>query len=57
MSTNKAELVEVDGYGAPAANNEYANSSYLFRFKSVPYTPQEDMESDGNKLSASVDLV
>ena len=30
MSTNEAELVEVNGYGAIAANNEAANIFTLF---------------------------
>ena len=32
MSTNKAELVEVNGYGAKSANDESANIFTLFTF-------------------------
>ena len=51
MSTNKLKLVKVYGYGATSANEETANSFYIFRFTSVPYTSQEDVESDGKKIS------
>ena len=56
ISINKAELVEANGYGAIYANDEAANILYIVRFTSLPYTIQEYMESDGNKL-ASGDLV
>ena len=44
MSTNKSELVKVNGYGAIAANNKSANIFYIFWFKYVPYTLQEYVE-------------
>ena len=56
MSTNREELVKVNGNGAIYANDEAANILYIVRFTSLPYTIQEYMESDGNKL-ASGDLV
>ena len=37
-------------YGAITSNDEYSNNVYIVRFKYVPYTPQEDVESDGNQL-------
>ena len=46
MPTNKSELDEVNGYGAIAANHEATNSFHIACFASVPYTPQEDVESD-----------
>ena len=50
MSTIKAELVQVIGYGAISANEEAANNFYIVHFASVPYTLQKDVESDRNKL-------
>ena len=40
MSTNKAKLVNLDGYGAIATNDEPANKFYIVRFTYVPYTLQ-----------------
>ena len=37
---NKAELVQVNGYGAIASNYEAENKFYIVCFKSVPYTLQ-----------------
>ena len=51
MSTNKAELIQVNGYGAISVNDEAANIFYVVCFASVPYTLQKDVESDGNKLA------
>ena len=56
MSTNKAELFKVNGYGAIAHNDETENNVYIVLFKSVPGTLQEDVESARNKL-ASDELV
>ena len=56
MSTNKAEIVKVNGYGDIADNYEAENNFYIVRFTYVPYALQEDVESDGNQL-ASGDLV
>ena len=56
LSTNKAELVKVDGHGDVYANYEAANSFYIVLFKYVPCTLQEYMESYVNPL-ASGDLV
>ena len=56
MSNNKEELVKLNGYGAIAENDEAKNNVYIVCFTSVPYTLQEYVESDGNKLS-SVELV
>ena len=36
MSTNKAELVKLNGYGAIAANDEAENNLYFVCFASVP---------------------
>ena len=46
----------MNGYVAIAANDEAANNFDISRFTSVPYTLQENLESDGNQL-ASGDLV
>ena len=46
----------MNGYDDIAANDESANNFYIFCFASVPYTPQEDVERDKNKLSSG-DLV
>ena len=51
MSTNNIELFKLDGYGAIAANDEAANNFYIVLFTPIPYTLQEDLESDGNKLA------
>ena len=51
MSTNKALLVKVNGCGAIADNYEAANIFYIVRFKSAPYTLQEDVELCGNQLT------
>ena len=56
MSTNKAELVQVNGYGAISVNDKAANNFYIVNFTSIPYTPQEDVEPYGNQL-ASGDIV
>ena len=56
MSTNKAELVEVNGYAYIAANDESENNFYIVRFASVMYMIQEYVESDGNK-SAEINHV
>ena len=44
MSTNKAGLVKVNGYGFIASNDEAENIFYIDPFKSVTYTLQEDVE-------------
>ena len=54
--TNKEELVQVNGYGPIATNDETENNLYIVRFTYVPYIIQEDVETDGNQL-ASGDLV
>ena len=41
MSTNKSELVKVNGYGDTAANYEAANNVYVVLFASVPFTLQK----------------
>ena len=56
ISTNKSEISEVNGYGAISPNDEVANNFYIVHFIFFPYTIQEDVESDGNKLSSG-DLV
>ena len=48
ISTNKSELVQVNGYDDIYANDEAAHNVYILRFTSVPYTLQEDVELDGN---------
>ena len=53
MSTNREELVKVNGNGAIYANDEAANNFYIVRFTDVPYTMQEDVESYGNQLASS----
>ena len=53
MSTNKAYIVEVNGYGPIAANYEAVNNVCIVRFTSVPYTLQEGVKSYDNKLSSS----
>ena len=42
----------MNGYVAIAANDEAANNFDISRFTSVPYTLQEDLESDGNQLAS-----
>ena len=44
ISTNKEQLVQVNGYGDIASNDESANNFYIFWFTYVPYIPQEDLE-------------
>ena len=39
------------GYAAISANNEATNIFYIACFTSVPYTHQENVESDGNILA------
>ena len=41
----------MDGCGDIATNDEAIYNFYIVCFEYVPYTLQEDMESDGNKLS------
>ena len=43
MSTNKEELVEVNGYGDKAANEEAADKFCTFYFTYIPYTIQENV--------------
>ena len=43
MSTNKAELVKVNGYGDIVAIYE-SGKNYIVSFTYVPYTLQEDVE-------------
>ena len=50
--TNKAELGQMNGYGAIYANDEAVHNFYIFCFKYVPYTLHEDVESDGNRLAS-----
>ena len=52
MLTNEVELVQVNGYDAISANDETANNFYIVCFTSVPYTLQEDVESDVNQLES-----
>ena len=52
MSNNKSELVKVNGHGAISVNYEAANKLYTVFFIYVPYTLQEDVESDGNQLAS-----
>ena len=56
MFNNKVEPVQGNEYGAISSNDQAANTFYIVRFTYVPYTFQEDVESDVNKL-ASGDLV
>ena len=41
----------MNGYGYKSANDETENTLYIVCFTPVPYTLQEDMESDGNQFS------
>ena len=50
ISTHKVELIEVNGYGSISDNDEAADTFYIFRFTSFPYTLQQVVESDGNQL-------
>ena len=43
MSTNKAELLKVNGYGDISAKHEAENNSHIVCFTSILYTLQEDM--------------
>ena len=43
MSTNKEELVEVNGYGDKAANEEAADKFCTVYFTYIPYTIQENV--------------
>ena len=52
MSTNKSELVKVNGCGDISANYEASNKFYIVHFTSVPDTLQEDVESYGNQFSS-----
>ena len=51
MLTNKAELVEVNGYSIICSNNEAVNNCHNVFFTSVPCKLQEDMESYCNELA------
>ena len=42
ISTNKSELIEVNGYIDIAVNYESANNFWVLCFTYVPYTLQED---------------
>ena len=42
----------MNGYSVIASNDKSANNFYTFLFTSIPYKPQEDVESDGNKLES-----
>ena len=42
----------MNGYGDISANDKAANIFYIIHFTSVPYTLQEDVESDGNQLES-----
>ena len=44
------------GGGVIYANGVAANNVYIFHFTSVPYTRQEDVESDGSQFESG-DLV
>ena len=44
MPTNKAEPVKLNGCGAIAANDEAENIFYIFFFKYILYTFQDDLE-------------
>ena len=44
MSTNKAELVKANGYGAISSNDEAANNVYIVWCTYIPYTLQEVVE-------------
>ena len=52
ISTNKAEIVDISGYGAIASNGEAANMFSIFCFAYVHYMLQEGVESVGNQLSS-----
>ena len=41
MTTNKSELVEVNGCGAIASNDKAANKVYFVSFTYLPYTLRE----------------
>ena len=41
----------MNGYGAIAANDESENNFYIVCFTYIPYTLQEYVESDENKLA------
>ena len=42
----------MNGYGDISANDEAANNLYICCFTFLPYTIQEDVESNGNKLTS-----
>ena len=56
IATNKTEIFQLNGYGTISINDRPANIFYIVFFLSFPYTLQEDVKSDGNRL-ASGDLV
>ena len=56
MSTNKAELVQVNVYGDISAEDEAANDIYIVHFIYVPYTLQKYVELDGNNLASGETL-
>ena len=56
MSTNTEELVQVNRYVAIVKNYEAENIFYIVSFTYVPYTLQDDVKPDGNKLTSG-DLV
>ena len=53
MTTNKAEIVDLDGYGAISDNNKYAYIFYIVKFMAITYTHQKDIELDGNQITSS----
>ena len=53
MSTNKAELVEVNWYGSIAANDEYEDKFYIVRFTSIQEEAQNGMRWAAGKSCCS----
>ena len=52
MSTNKTDIVELNGYGYVSSNDEAANNYYIFIFTYITYMLQVRVYSDDNQLSS-----
>ena len=50
MENNKADLIELCGYGDIASSYQAADKFYIDSFTSVPYTLQGNIESEVNNI-------
>ena len=57
MAESKAQLVEIDGYGALSTDDDRTEGYYIVRFVSCAYTLQEDTQTEAGDILKQGELV